>query len=146
MSRILLLIAGVCIVGCSRNSPDRTVINWVPYVVSIPVFNVDSVTRDSVSTPVYALTGTVVDSTGRPLEGAQVVVKKGANAGPLWTHTDSHGGFLIGRIPAGRYDLLVRRLGFYAVTRTLDARSGVVDTLRIKMKISTLWLQQRVKS
>lgn len=54
--------------------------------------------------------------------------------------TDSRGGFVLGRVAPGHYHMMVRRIGYTQVTDVRDARAGVVDTLRARMAVATLWL------
>lgn len=113
---------------------------WPPAV--IPHYNVDSVTRDTASVGAYALVGTVVDSaSGKPLESVQVILRIPGGGRNFWTLTDSRGGFVLGRVPPGHYHLIVRRLGYLAVTGVRDAEAGVVDTLKARMPVSTAYLE-----
>jgi hypothetical protein len=83
----------------------------------------------------YALVGTVVDSaSGRPVQGAIISV------GPLqklvrWAYSDDRGGFVLGRVPPGHYQLLVRRIGYMPFVQARDARAGVVDTVIAKLPL-----------
>jgi hypothetical protein len=84
----------------------------------------------------YALVGTVVDSaSGRPIQGAILTL------GPLqkparWASSDDRGGFVLGRVPPGHYQLLVRRIGFMPFSQARDARAGVVDTVIAKLPMN----------
>jgi hypothetical protein len=122
--------------------PSGTVFRAVPWGTAIPQYNVDSVTRDSASNRVYALVGTVVDSaSGKPLEGVQILLRLPLNGRVSYALTDSRGGFVLGRVPPGRYEMTIRRLGYYALHGTRDARASAVDTLRVTMALASLWLQ-----
>jgi hypothetical protein len=104
----------------------------------IPPFNADSVTRDSASNRTYALVGTVVDSAdGKPIWGAQVLLRQPPTAQARYAYTDSLGGFVLGRVAPGHYELMIRRIGYLAARGTRDARAGKVDTLRATMKTSS---------
>ena len=62
--------------------------------------------------PADGLRGTVTDSAGAPLAAAQVIVVE-LDRG---TVTGADGGFIFEALPAGHYTLLVRRLGFAAIS------------------------------
>jgi iron complex outermembrane receptor protein len=71
-----------------------------------------------VSAPIAALDslrGQVVDSTGGPLRGVQVTLVELARRAT----TDQRGAFVFGDVPAGRYTLVARRLGYAAVSDTV---------------------------
>jgi len=139
MKSVLLASVGVCALACARSS--GTIFRAVPWQVAIPQYNVDSVTRDSASIAAGALVGTVVDSiSGKPLESAQVLLRVPGGGSTFRAITDSRGGFVLGRIPPGHYHLIVRLIGYEAVTGVNDARAGVVDTLRARMARATLYL------
>jgi hypothetical protein len=136
-----LTIVGVIGLACAHQSAG-TVFNAVPWPAAvIPQYNVDSVTRDSASIGAYALVGTVVDSAvGKPLESVQVQLRQWPEDRRFYAYTDSRGGFVLGRVPPGRYDLVIRVIGYRAVTEVRDARAGVVDTLRTRMAVHKIWL------
>jgi hypothetical protein len=120
--------------GCAHSGTTSREAQWPPAV--IPQYNVDSVTRDSAPNRMYALVGTVVDSaSGRPIQGAILTL------GPLqkparWASSDDRGGFVLGRVPPGHYQLLVRRIGFMPFSQARDARAGVVDTVIAKLPMN----------
>ena len=139
MKPVLLAFVGVCALACARSS--GTIFRAVPWQVAIPQYNVDSVTRDSASIGAGALVGTVVDSiSGKPLESAQILLRVPGGGRTFRAITDSRGGFVLGRVPPGHYHLVVRLIGYEAVTGVEDARAGVVDTLRTRMSRSILYL------
>jgi hypothetical protein len=141
MSRIVVCGLLLSVLGCRASAPDRTVFNAVPYGIAIPPFNVDSVTHDSTSALRYALVGTVVDSASRqPISAAQVLLKPTSGGRDFYGLSDSHGGFVVRRVPPGRYALVVRRLGYAAVTGTRVAKAGVVDTVRFRMRAMAIEL------
>jgi hypothetical protein len=125
--------------GCAHSGTTSRAAQWPPAV--IPQYNVDLVTRDSTSNRMYALVGTVVDSaSGRPIQGATITL------GPLQkpargAFSDDRGGFVLGRVQPGHYQLLVRRIGYMAYSRTRDARAGVVDTLKARLPEDKMTLQ-----
>jgi Carboxypeptidase regulatory-like domain len=125
--------------GCAHSGTTLRAAQWPPAL--IPQYNVDSVTHDSASNRMYALVGTVVDSaSGRPIQGAVI------SLGPLqkparWAYSDDRGGFVLGRVPPGHYQLLVRRIGYMPFSQARDARAGVVDTVRARLPVSNMTLQ-----
>jgi hypothetical protein len=136
---LLLGIVGAYALACVRSS--GTIFRPVPWQVAIPQYSVDSVTRDSASVRVGALVGTVVDSiSGKPLESAQILLRAQGGGRTLRAVTDSRGGFVLGRVPPAHYHLIVRLIGYEALTGVNDARAGVVDTLRARMARATLYL------
>jgi hypothetical protein len=127
--------------GCTHSGTTSRASQWPPAV--IPQYNVDSVTRDSAtaSNQMYALVGTVVDpASGRPVQGAIISV------GPRqklvrWAYSDDRGGFVLGRVPPGHYQMLVRRIGYKQFSQALDARARVVDTVRVRLPEDRMTLQ-----
>jgi hypothetical protein len=107
----------------------------------IPQYNVDSVTRDSASNRMYALVGTVVDSaSGRVIQAAIITLRQPGNP-DRGAFSDDRGGFVLGRVPPGHYQLLVRRIGYMPFVQARDARAGVVDTVRARLPVSNMTLQ-----
>ena len=125
--------------GCAHSGTRSRAAQWLPAVV--PRYNIDSVSHDSASNQMYALVGTVVDSaSGRPIQGAIITL------GPLpkparGTYSDDRGGFVLGRVPPGHYQLLVRRIGYMPFSQARDARAGVVDTVIAKLPVDKMTLQ-----
>ena len=125
--------------GCAHSGFTLRAAQWPPAV--IPQYNVDSVTRDSASNRMYALVGTVVDSaSGRSIDAAIVTLRQ-PGARDRGTYSDNRGGFVLGRVPPGHYQLLVRRIGYMPFIQTRDARAGVVDTVRARLPVSNMTLQ-----
>jgi hypothetical protein len=141
MKILILMIAYTSVLACAR-APSGTVLDAMPSPSAvIPQYNLDSVTRDSTSNRLYALVGTVVDSaSGQPIPGASITL--GQPGRPLrGAYSDDRGGFVLGRVVPGRYQLLVRRIGYMANSQVRDARAGVVDTVRAKLSVSNMVLQ-----
>jgi hypothetical protein len=77
-------------------------------------------------TRLASLRGTVLaDSSNRPLAGAEVSIPRLGKS----TVADSLGGFLLGGIEVGQEIVMVRRIGFTAVTTQLRFAAG--DTLEV---------------
>jgi len=125
--------------GCAHSGTTSRAAQFPPAV--IPQYNVDSVTHDSASNQMYALVGTVVDSaSGQPIQGA--IISLGPLPNPAGrAYSDDRGGFVVGRVPPGHYQLLVRRIGYMPFVQTRDARAGVVDTVRARLPVSNMTLQ-----
>jgi hypothetical protein len=95
--------------------------------------------HDSVPMTVRALAsdslrGRVVDSTGEPISGVQVTLVEFARRAT----TDKAGAFVFGGVPAGRYTLVARRLGYAAVSDTVRVAAGtavVVDRLGVRPQV-----------
>lgn len=83
-----------------------------------------------------AIAGTVADSTGAPLLGAEVSV----DGAQVRTFSDQNGAFRLGGVPLGTRTLSVRRLGFAPtqVTVEVSQASDASVTIRLKPIASTL--------
>jgi hypothetical protein len=89
----------------------------------------------------YALVGTVVDSaSGRPIEAAIITLRQ-PGIHDRGAYSNNRGGFVVGRVPPGDYQLLVRRIGYMPFVQARDARAGVVDTVRARLPVSNMTLQ-----
>jgi hypothetical protein len=51
--------------------------------------------------------------------------------------------FVLGRVAPGHYQLLIRRIGYMANSQARDARAGVVDTVRVRLPVNNMVLQQQ---
>jgi outer membrane receptor protein involved in Fe transport len=89
---------------------------------SAPTASVPAVEADSIR-------GRVVDSTGTPVSAAQVTLVELARAAT----TDSRGGFVFGDVPAGRYTIVARRIGYAATSRTVRVAAGERPSVEIRM-------------
>jgi hypothetical protein len=122
--------------GCVTNPATNTV------KLAIPAFSQDSVTRDSTGRKLGALAGVVLDSAARTgVAGAQVVLRSPVLPSPRFAYTNESGGFVIGKLEPGRYNVLVRRLGYLPFAGPRDVRAGVVDTVSMRIAASTAILQ-----
>jgi hypothetical protein len=75
------------------------------------------------------LTGTVTDTSGAPIFGAEITV----DGSPANTRTDEHGNFRLADIPMGETSVTVRRLGFafFKVGVQVSQPSGAQLTVRM---------------
>lgn len=101
---------------------------------AIPFFHVDSITGGPGAEKLSALVGTVSDSaSGAPLARAQVLLTSQPPLGSYYTFANKNGGFVLGNIVPGQYQVLVRYEGYGAYRETRDMGFGMVDTLRVRM-------------
>jgi len=143
MNILVLAIAGASALacGCAHSGTTFRAAPWPPAV--IPQYNVDSVTRDSASNRLYALVGTVVDSaSGRPIPAAVITLRRPQTPDRA-AYSDDRGGFVLGRVVPGHYQLLIRRIGYMPNSQARDALAGVVDTVRARLPVSNMVLQQQ---
>ena len=88
-----------------------------------------------------ALAGTVTDmDTGKPVAGATVRLLvdsgRGVRSG---TVTGEAGAFSFAALPATRYDLTIRRIGYRSHDQTLTLRPGRADTLNVVLELSRFY-------
>jgi outer membrane cobalamin receptor len=83
------------------------------------------------------LTGRVLDPSGRPVAGAQVIVS--SERGVLRTaRTDMDGRFVVGAPDTGRFDVIVAADGFRAAPIPVEAQAGSRDLGAITLAMSAL--------
>ncbi|HUQ83757.1 MAG TPA: TonB-dependent receptor [Gemmatimonadaceae bacterium] len=83
-----------------------------------------------------SIRGRVADSTGKPLVSAKVtLVELGRVAS-----TDANGAFVLANVPAGRYTVVARRLGYSSASRVVSVADGerAVVELRLPMIMGDL--------
>lgn len=114
---ILFSLAAIAWLGsASLASPSDISTNGSHRAVNVPA-------------PTDSVRGRVADSTGTPIVGAQVTLvelERGAT-------TDARGGFVFGNVPAGRYTIVTRRLGYAAESRRVRVGAGDRATLDIRL-------------
>jgi outer membrane receptor protein involved in Fe transport len=76
-----------------------------------------------------SIRGRVADSTGTPVAGVHVTLVELARAAT----TDSRGGFVFGDVPAGRYTIVARRLGYAAASRVIRVTAGERQPVDIRL-------------
>ena len=83
----------------------------------------------------------LADDTGEALLGATVALRRAADSTLVTgTITDAEGRFVVGRVPAGRYDLRISYVGFEAVERpglALPAGAPVLDLGTMRLRAAT---------
>ncbi len=128
--------------GCAAGAAACASVRGVPSIqAAIPKFSVDSVTRDSTGAILSALVGTVQESaSGLPVRHA-IVLLTSSRGQHYYSPTDQFGGFVVQRVPAGSYDLLVRKISYQPYTSPHSMRAGVVDTLRLEIRELHIYLQ-----
>ena len=77
-----------------------------------------------------SIAGLVVDDESQPITGADVALTKLDAA----TKTDGTGAFTLNGIPAGSHAIIVARLGYEQVARSLEVRVGEVTNVTITLK------------
>ena len=83
-----------------------------------------------------SFSGTVTDSSGAVVQGAEVTVKNmGSNLTRSTTSTDT-GGFTMAQLPVGHYDVTIKKQGFKTF-RVPDLQLTVDQTLSINAKLET---------
>ena len=82
------------------------------------------------------LVGSVRDSAGRPVVGAEVWLR----GSDLYTHTNDLGGFRLPPSQPGDVKLSVRRLGYEPALVELKLRGGQIDSLVLSLTISATTL------
>jgi iron complex outermembrane recepter protein len=92
-------------------------------------------TAASIAALVDSLRGVVRDSAGQPIDGATVTLPELGRT----TGTSRDGTFAFGGVPAGRYTLVVRRLGFATAGATVEV--PVASPIVIAMQVSALRLE-----
>ena len=85
--------------------------------------------------PAARIEGTVRDQTGSVLVGVSVGVRSSAGA-ELSTATDAVGGYTLGDVAAGRYEVGFRLPGFATSVRTIDVTDGAVIHLDVVLRLS----------
>jgi outer membrane receptor protein involved in Fe transport len=67
-----------------------------------------------------SLRGRIADSTGKPLGSAKVTLVELARA----ASTDANGAFVMANVPAGRYTIVARRVGYVPASRVITVGAG----------------------
>lgn len=93
--------------------------------------------------PTGTLSGVVIDRERAAVVEAIIEVRPIGGGDPRVARTDNNGRFILTALPAGRYDVIVRRLGF--ATITLPAQrvdEGRVTEIRVELTASATELAQ----
>jgi hypothetical protein len=83
-----------------------------------------------------SITGIVVDTTGQPLKDAEVTAQPGSRT----TRSDSTGRFQLGGLPAAKYTVTARRLGFSAAQYYISLPAAGTAELEFVLTASTTQL------
>ena len=95
--------------------------------------------------PGPSIHGIVRDSRGRPLDNAEVILKRDSGAWALTTQTGLFGTFRFEELPPARYRLIVEKAGFVAVTEELWLPAEPERDLEIILTpTSVLVLRERI--
>lgn len=84
------------------------------------------------------VTGTVMDTTGAPIAGATVRVMP---AREPYAVTDDSGRFTLQRVPVGRVQLAVRRLGYAPDSTMVDVAATAGPAVRVRLQASAFVLE-----
>jgi Carboxypeptidase regulatory-like domain len=86
-----------------------------------------------------SLSGTVTDSSGAVLPGANIVVKNNATAGTFTTVSNEEGTFTVPAVNAGTYTVTVTLVGFKTVVlNDVVVNAGVPATVRARLDVGGL--------
>lgn len=103
----------------ARSSSLQSLCAWFPLLGAYALACV-STTTAAAQGPLVQLRGTVQDSLGAPLAGAEVVVGRRSAV------STAQGTFVMDSLTPGRYSLTVRKIGFIPVRQVLDVpRAGL---------------------
>jgi hypothetical protein len=81
-----------------------------------------------------SIQGDVVDQTGRPVTGAQVVVTSDATGARLSTRTDDDGRFVVPAVAPGAYQVQVSQSGFRQLIQTVLVGVNQARHLRLELQ------------
>src|SRR5581483_1828437 len=82
-----------------------------------------------------AISGTVTDPTGLPIDGAGVTLTRTSTLATREMSSDARGNFVFGALPPGEYSLVVKQSGF----KTIE-KSGIVLTASETLSVGELSL------
>src|SRR5437016_1582484 len=86
-----------------------------------------------------SLSGTVVDSSGAVIPGADVKIKNNGTGAEFNTVTASDGGFTVPSLPGGTYTVTVTLLGFKtAVLNSVTVNASLPATVKVTLSVGTL--------
>ncbi len=84
--------------------------------------------------PIGNLSGTVLDSKGRPVAEATVTMQSSDGKRPYATHTDADGHFKFARYETGQYDLRAYSNGMFSEwTQRISIRSQKTTEVTLRM-------------
>jgi carboxypeptidase family protein len=86
-----------------------------------------------------SLSGTVADSSGAVIPGADVKIKNNGTGAEYNTVTASDGGFTVPSLPGGTYTVTVSLMGFKtAVLNSVTANASLPATVKVTLSVGTL--------
>lgn len=102
-------------------------------VLCVFVLICGAVTKASAQNQVGAISGTLTDSAGAVLRGAQVSIpSKG-----IITYTDQQGNFYFSGLPAGKYTISVTYIGFRRLRKPVEVIPGGVTTVNLQLQVGS---------
>src|SRR5690242_5552059 len=93
-----------------------------------------------------AVRGTVEDSTGAPVPGAEVKLRNQTTAKEFKTTTDEDGDFDFDDLPAGQYVLIIETAGFEAVEQSVEVNPPAATRVRIRLRLAQVKQQVTVSA
>jgi carboxypeptidase family protein len=91
-----------------------------------------------------SIRGTVTDSAGAPLAGADVIARNVSTGVQRSAATSQRGFFSLGGLAPARYELTVRRIGNAPAGRAVQLQVGQVLTLDFRLAPTTVQLEELV--
>src|SRR5262245_45490020 len=86
-----------------------------------------------------SLTGTVVDSSGAAIPGANVKVKNNGTGAEYDVVSGTDGGFTVPSVPGGTYSVTVSLMGFKtAVLNSVTLNAAVPASVKVTMEVGAL--------
>ena len=86
-----------------------------------------------------SLSGTVADSSGAVIPGADVKIKNNGTGAEFNTVTASDGGFTVPSLPGGTYTVTVALMGFKtAVLNSVTVNASLPATVKVTLSVGTL--------
>src|SRR5467141_2698499 len=86
-----------------------------------------------------SLSGTVVDSSGGVIPGADVKIKNNATGDEFSAVTGSDGGFNVASLPGGTYAITVSLMGFKTVTLSkVTLQAAIPASVKVTLSVGTL--------
>jgi hypothetical protein len=91
-----------------------------------------------------SIRGTVADSAGAPLAGAEVVARNVSTGVQRTASSNQRGFYSLGGLTPATYELTVRRIGHAPVGRSLQLQVGQILTLDFRLTAATVELEEVV--
>src|SRR5438093_6157241 len=104
--------------------------------VSLVMLGLDSAPARAQGSFFTSLSGTVVDSSGAVIPGADVKIKNNGTGAEYNSVTASDGGFTVPSLPGGTYTVTVSLMGFKtAVLNSVTLNAAVPATVKVTLQV-----------